>query len=295
MEQGLQTSAGEPTGAWVYPALRFMGVENVRIGANRDPSVLRACLAEAEPQFACPMTIVQVPGLIEDLPSGRRQVELNNEPDLGTSSPFVDPKTGRRTPVPVTVYREWIREAVRLCDERRARGDETQLWVGAVSNFSEPAFAYLRAIMPVVPVDVGVSIHRYADPGTAHERPRAPRPGFASRRQEVDAFKAIIGGRRWAVTEFGWSTAPQTYRTFWWFRRRFRWTPEQVRDAIRQELDFWEEAGAVAAYLYQLASGPDPTKVEDCYGILTDDRTTWLPQAEAFRRTSPQRATRRMT
>jgi hypothetical protein len=189
-----------------------------------------------------------------DARAANLDVEWQNEPD-GSAS-WIDPVD----------YAAQVPPFLDACARVGARP-----WIGAISNLHRDALKWLRKMWAALPgplsPEVGVTSHRYhapypCDVWTPHE-------GFASRDDEVAALLGIIGDRPWAISEFGYHTAPQLKKTWlpkWWPGNSWRWTDVQVAGNVAQEWVYWRERGAVFAVLYQINDGPTDTR-EDRYGI----------------------------
>lgn len=153
--------------------------------------------------------------------------ELRNEPDLEGPPP--------------QVYRGLMLDIARLADGRR-------VWVGAVSNFNERGFDYLRKL-GTIPPNLGVSIHNYGD------------GEFAPTEAKYAHFIGIIGERQFAITEFGYPTED---------------IPElQVARLVREEHLWWAAHGARFSIMYQLNDGPNDG---ESYGLRRMDGS-WKPTA----------------
>jgi hypothetical protein len=134
--------------------------------------------------------------------------------------------------------------------------------------------------LPVAPLVRAVSWHRDGAgswQGEFGEQPSRPHAGFASREEETNWIRATTGGRPFAITECGWSTAPRCWG--WWiFRQCRRWTDDQVLLAAVDEYALWKDAGAELMVLYQINDGPSDTRLNR-YGIRRADGS-WKPVAE---------------
>jgi hypothetical protein len=151
------------------------------------------------------------------------------------------------------------------------------VYAGAVSNFTPGAIEWLRQALQGVPPEIRASIHRYPD---ADQDPNRPKKGFPTLQAEMAAFKAAIGGRRWACTEFGFHTAP--YKTGWWiFSTTHRRTDTEVMTFLKQWFARFKAAGAEFGIVYQLHDGIPDTWMNR-YGMRgTDGR--WKAQVLAAR------------
>ncbi len=166
---------------------------------------------------------------------------------------------------------------------RDLAGRGLHVWAGVISNLNTRGVQWLREADPSTwPDGVGVSLHWYPH-GSG---PAVPHPGFRSRQAEVDALTAIVAGRPWAVTEFGYHTARRRVtRTVWGFEVPVgyaTWTDDEVAAHAAYEWQFWEAQGAVAAFWFQLNDGPTD-HFEHKFGIRRVDGS-WKPVAHTFRR-----------
>ena len=187
------------------------------------------------------------------------QVEYWNEPDIATDG-VIPPAT-------------YAAEAVRFIAAAHRVG--AYPWIGSISNLNRRGFGWLRAmILALPPIDqpYGITVHRYPN-GRSW---RDPHDSFASREAEVAALTAIIGTTRpWAVSEFGYHTAPQRrvrWLPFWWPRNTWHWSDARVLELVSAELFFWRQAGAQFAVCYQVTDGPSEAAI-DRYGVLRLDGT----------------------
>ena len=93
--------------------------------------------------------------------------------------------------------------------------------------------------------------------------------GFAARDAEFARLKELARHRPIYCTETGWHTAPSTVRTGWFglFRRKVRFTDEQVADFFDREVTIHERNGAEVFAWFQLNDGPNPDDYEQTFGI----------------------------
>lgn len=181
-----------------------------------------------------PLAIVRDAGQMLSLPDDI-DFELRNEPDL--EGP--DPQT----------YRGLMVDIARVADGRR-------VWVGAISNFNDRGFKYLRAIGEIPP-GVGVSMHNYGD------------GEFAPTERKYAYFIDIVGQRPFVITEFGYPTAD---------------IPElESASLIKREFEWWAQHGAHFAVVYQLNDGH---RSNETYGLRRVDGS-WKPSAHIFIEPTP--------
>ena len=154
-------------------------------------------------------------------------------------------------------------------------------WVGCIYNLHPASQDWLADVLRRLPTDmrIGVTIHRYPW-GSTWE---APAKGFITREAETDAVKKIIGGRRFGLSEFGFTEERLCNLQFSWnypFIRRIcqQWSSYDVLTLIRQEFAWWQTNGAEFAVVYQLNNGPIGS--DEQYGIRTHPDGIWKPQAD---------------
>ena len=95
--------------------------------------------------------------------------------------------------------------------------------------------------------------------------------------RETGGWLAAIGGRRFAITEIGFHTAP--YSTGWWlWKKRGQRTDQDVLRFLAREAGIWLAAGADYVVCYQLQDGPG-TGWLDRYGVRTV-AGSWKAQAD---------------
>lgn len=227
-----------------------------------------------------------LPGLVEEvLDAGLRPFALVKDLDWFANVPIrtaveFAPCEPPEPDLAMTVedYVRQVRQALVVAEVQMC-----PLWIGAISNLNERGLQFLGEVIPRLRSErrgFSVSTHWYPhgdDPYTPHQ-------GFGSRVQEVQAFRRIIGPRRWGVTEFGYHTATRPSRPWtwgWFFGRRRRWSDLDVARYVAWEWDFWERSGASLATIYQLNDGRDDTALGR-YGIR-DFGGTWKPVAASLR------------
>ena len=182
-------------------------------------------------------------------------VELWNEPD-GTVDGEIAPSE----------YATMVPPFVDVCHNIGATP-----WIGSISNLHQKGLTWLDDMLWKVDarIQCGVSVHRYP----VGRSWKNPHEGFGSRESEVRRLKSIIGDMKWAVTEFGFHTAPQLVHK--WIPIQcwsWRWTDARVAEQLREEWKFWKQQGAEFACLYQITDGPTDTR-EDRFGVVRMDKT----------------------
>lgn len=261
MLRGLQAGFGEPLGTPLLMALADRGVALLRLDLQTvlDPARAALLVAEVQTVGLRPLLIIrpEQAGWLPIAPA--LDVEILNEPDLAGWSP--------------SGYANVVTSAVRVL------APEHRIWAGSLSNCSKRSLGWLAQVLPQLPACVGVTVHRYPKNGG---RPSDGQEGFKNRLDELAAVRRIVGARPWGCTEFGYHTGPQ--QTGWWlWRKRWRWTEEQVAGFTAMEWQFWEQAGAAFAVWYQLNDGRTSDPV-DLFGLRRLDGS-WKPVAATFRRT----------
>lgn len=256
MRYMLQAIFNEPIGLPLLRDIRALGFDGVRVDVQRvgDQETCAAIINEIQDADLWPLVIIQDPVQLTPAWLPRRDglpppaAEFRNEPDLE------GPSAGH--------YRMLLRQA-RFMAERFG----VELWAGVVSNLIEDkdnrGLRYLRELAPDLPSTV--SVHRYPNGFDAE----TPHEGFRSRLHEVERLAAIIGPRRFGVSEFGYHTARQrkTAKLPTWLPFNTRaLTDTEVARRVAFEWRFWREVGAEFATLYQINDGPGTT-AGDRYGI----------------------------
>jgi hypothetical protein len=289
--RGLQVGFGSLVGVATYEELRAKGVDAARIQSRRErgeaartPVEVAEMHAEVVAGGLRPLTTVWYPDEVLDLPPGA-DIEVGNEPDLEGPDP--------------DVYATQVQAIYEV-----AKPLGLAVWAGVVSNLNDRGFDYLRAVVPLLPEGVNISVHRYPHDDWRHllrgtPAPLVPHKGFSLRVEEVDALRWVIGDRRWGVSEFGYHTAPRTLSGLDnllkllahrygasevnELLKQLQWTDEQVKDYVACEWVFWEQQGAEFAMLFQINDGPtDGENVsENHYGARFHDGT-WKPVIETF-------------
>lgn len=261
MIRGLNVSNGsEPIGRGLLRELRSLNVGGIRVDCqHRGRSAATRIVQEIVDEGFPALAIVAGPSDLPDVESAH--LEVGNEPDL------------QRETVPAY--------AARVMQVWRAASAYTPVWAGAVSNLNQRGLSYLRELVLFLPQDVGVTVHRYPHDTWYASGPTVPHAGFPSRESEVAQLRALLRGRPWGVSEFGYHTAarPRGWGPFRLPSRR--WTDAEVRHHVAWEWAFWARQGATFAALYQINDGPSDT-AEHRYGIRTAAGGTWKPVAGTF-------------
>ena len=147
MVKGLQVGFGEPVGAPLMAALAQRSVWMVRL--DMQPVTLaetfRAICQETIDAGLRPLLIIR-PDQVETmlaLPEafGPLDLEVQNEPDLRGASPG-----------------DYVASAWRILDALRGRH---RIWAGCVSNLHRKGQDWLAAVVRGLPLDVGITVHRY--------------------------------------------------------------------------------------------------------------------------------------
>ena len=249
---GINAGFGEPL-AHEVAGLREHRYTTVRQDLQfvSNPTTLTMLLRDLRFSDICPLWIMREPQI--SFAQADELVELCNEPNLNGYTPEQYAALWNRV-APATL----------------ARG--VTLFAGSISNLDRAGLDWLkRAWRCFSPTPTHVSVHRYPENGGFSE----PHKGFKNREQEVDALRQIIGSATLSVTEFGYHTAPRTWRGFWPLRP---WTDEQVMSFSMQEWQFWSDMKAESAYIYQL--NDSPTNREERYGVRRLEGT-WKPVAQS--------------
>jgi len=187
--------------------------------------------------------------------------ELRNEPD------FLEKMDPWAYAVLVTPFVEAARECGAAPCIGAISGTAGLDWFRQVLDYTNPDPFVIR------------TWHRYPVGHSA----TAPQGGYATRDDEIDAWKALNGpGALWGVSEFGWHQAPQR-RISWlpaygW--NAWRWTDEEVLNNAAHEWAYWLSHGAQFACFYQITDGPTDTR-EDRFGLRRVDGS-WKPVAESL-------------
>ena len=160
-------------------------------------------------------------------------------------------------------------------------------WIGSIYNLHAESQQWLADVLrrlPMLDQRVGITVHRY--PWGNYWS--TPAKGFGTREDEADELMDIIGGRRFGLSEFGFTEEQQCswkWQWRWPFYKKtcHQWSSTDVLQLIRQEYAWWDNEGADFAVAYQLNNGPIGS--DEQYGIR-DFQGLWKPQSEAARVTS---------
>lgn len=230
-------------------------VARVEVMAVDDPAERYGIVQDVLDADLAPVVIVRDGSQVPSLPRGIN-VELRNEDD-GDLAP--------------AAYAALVPAFVAECHAHDCRP-----WIGVISNLDENSLAWLQDVLRMLPPTgaFGVSVHRY--PNGRHAA--TPHRGFTSREAEVAVLRRIIGDCPFAVTEFGYSTAPQKHAGWrGWFGLTWRWSDADVATHTAYEWAFWARHGATFAIAYALNDGPGDG-VLDRYGYRRGDGR-WKPVA----------------
>ena len=143
-------------------------------------------------------------------------------------------------------------------------------WFGENGNLDPDPLAWLAQIMPWVPEDAGVSVHWY--PG----KNGLPYPPAL---EKVQAFKALVGTRRIALTETGFNTGPWSeWRLAWrWppiYRVTCRLLDLEVAKRTKAVFEFFRAQGFEVCIGYQRMDGLGENAL-DRFGWQLADGRTW--------------------
>lgn len=151
-----------------------------------------------------------------------------------------------------------------------AKDAGVRLAAGPVSNLNDRGFAFLERMLPFIPPDAPIDIHRYPE----SSGPREAHNDYETRDGEVRRLRELIGTRTLWVSEVGFSSAEHN--------------DDEIAAYLRYEFAFWLGAGAELCAIYQLNDAPygAPASVEGHYGIrrpFPDGTWQWKPSSEVFR------------
>ena len=160
--------------------------------------------------------------------------------------------------------------------ERAAREVDAgvRVMTAGTRNVSQDAVRWLAQVIGTGLVSdlAMVAVHTYR----GQHDPDEPLPGYSSRLHEWSEVARAAGGRRWCLTEIGWTTA----RTSWWPCVR-PLSEGQVAQYLRREVQIAAQAGCEYAVAYQLQDGAGRGPL-DHFGIRRRDGT-WKPSADVAR------------
>lgn len=256
--------------------LADLGVDGIRSDFQQtDPESTLEQLYDAAQVDLSVLGIVREVSQLVAFDSGD-SVEIRNEPNTQTNELL--------TPT------QYVAAAVPLVMECLDRGIHP--WIGSVFN-GKGSFEYLNAVIAGYhwPAEVGVTWHRYPQ----GETPSVPMPGFGSRESEAQHLINVIGRRPFAISEFGYWTAPRCKKFLWFTYGCRSWSDQQVLDFVNWEFAFWDRMGAEFCALYQINDGGTsilPSKrqeKEHTFGIRRfsspangNAQFDWKPVASAF-------------
>jgi hypothetical protein len=230
--------------------LAAKGWGRVRVEGTAYLDVILQCQQHA----LWPLWVIKSKAEADAVPGGI-DVEILNEPDLAGYTP--------------AAYAAFVMSVYPILSMKSCC-----VYAGCVSNQSKSNHQWLKAALAGLPADVRASGHRY--PGTDQD-PTFPKEGYSTRAAEMAGWTDAIGGRRFAITEIGFNTAP--YYTGWWlWKRTHQRTDAEVLKFLKYESAIWKAAGAEFVVVYQLNDGPGSGWL-DRYGIRTTSGT-WKPSAD---------------
>jgi hypothetical protein len=264
----VQAGFGEPigndaSGAQVCTTLRSKKWDMVRIEATADTVKNQSLVDEARSNNLRPLVLVKDFSYVNLVPDWT-DVELLNEPNIAGWTP--------------AAYAAEVLKVVPIAAQRNIR-----LWVGCISNTSKKDLAWLQAVLALLPENVNVTMHRY--PQSAGDTPDKPRSDYATRAEEMAAIKAVVGTRKFGVSEFAYSLEPYYKPLSWWekIKQFFGWKPptyqfteSQQASYAKQEFNLWWTAGASFCTWYQVWEDATPD-----VGLMRLDRT-WKPVADIW-------------
>ncbi len=186
--------------------------------------------------------------------AGELAIEIGNEPDLACNFWAGNAKLlGHTFARCFDVIREFSPTVPVLCP--------------SVSNLNKRGFRYLKKMLPGIPLEAGLSFHRYphdGDPFKAH-------PGFLTREEQALKLVGMAEGRSLWLTETGLTEGPHGRGSFH--------TEEYVADTYVYETAFWNQYGVRALAWYSINDGPDKMNDLHHYGIRRLDGT-WKPVSD---------------
>ena len=185
-------------------------------------------------------------------------VEYWNEPDI-TSNGWHDSRD---------IPEMW--RVIDMCHERAVK-----LYISGVAGVHSRGFGFLRRLpWARIPLNVGVSIHRYSSgddwrnvtrwDGGWFSRPPQP---WQTRDDEMRHLVGLVGTRPLAITEMGYCSA--------------QWSSDQQCEALRYEREFWDRYAEV---LCPYTFADDIRMLSSCEGSygLYDVDGTLKPHGRAF-------------
>jgi hypothetical protein len=137
----------------------------------------------------------------------------------------------------------------------------TAYW-GCPSSISRDGLAWLNRVLYLCQWMERVSVHRY----NYGEKPDVSASPYGSRAAEMVALKAVIGPRRFRVTEIGCKCGPRIYSTGAWFWKRWHGVTEAEQLAyLKAEVALWKDADGCDIY-QECASAVDQYGLNDPAG-----------------------------
>lgn len=258
---GLNAGFGDPLPTDRLEAMKARGVTLVRTSLHQ-PMQRGAVTAQIAHSGLQPLYILTGGAdEIAYIPDGS-WVSLGNEPNLGDLALGLPSQSPRQ-------YADFFAETRELCRARRLRTG-----VGVLSSIDPTSMNWLSELLVLWPDVDFIDQHRY--PFKEDQDPdRSP---YGTREQEMAAFYAVIGERRFLISECGNRTAQ--WRDWWPPPFQHHVVTEQDRLALAiRERDFWQaQPHCDGIVWYQEAQGPDGT---DHYGFRAAN-WEWLPVADVL-------------
>ncbi len=158
--------------------------------------------------------------------------------------------------------------AVEVWKDSRKLCPQVTVLLPSVSNLNKRGLSYLKKMLDVgLPAELQVAVHRYPPDiswNSAHS-------GFSSRLEELEVLHALLGKRKFWVTETGRTEGPVKVRKpfpLCFLYDRIMLSEWKVAHWAERELLFWKEAGAQGVSWYQIGDGPSENDPLDHYGII---------------------------
>ncbi|MGE5357624.1 MAG: hypothetical protein ACM3NQ_01310 [Bacteroidales bacterium] len=260
---GLQTGFGGLIGRDLYQQLRRFGWDVARLDCLRnhlDPALVResgeagaiARLVDEAQAEGFRVVIIITSDQIPLVPDG---IDVEVYADVtDTSTVGTEPDIAGFPP-------ERIAAAINAqmsCSVAK----KLRVWAGCISNPGPGPLNWLRRLAATLHPSVGLTVHRY--PGELGDPASKGRKPYRSRAEEMAAIKAVVGTRKWAMSEGGCPVAKKG----WWLWRR-ECTEAQQGSYIRDNRTLLLSAGADYVVHWQIRGES---------GILRDN-STWRPGA----------------
>jgi len=271
VKRGLVAGFGGPIGAadllriasWGFDCIR----QDVRLGT--DPT---AIIAELAGRDLFPLLIVRFPDVARVIPIAlaklgqRFAIELYDPLDIGSEPNGL---------VPADQFAKGVTAGYTLARGLGFRGDVIS---GGVSNVDAGALAYLAQIIPQMPLDVIIGVHRYSPGGRSWQSAH-----FSSRDEEWRRLKQVLGLRRYALTEGGYDTAvhPVPWFRSWFglFGSDWQRTDQEAGLDIALEWTYWQSHGAEYYCLFQFRDG---LTAGEHFGLLRADGSVKQPLVDVL-------------